>query len=133
MELPGIPARILEERILLLEKEIWEQQIYNNWLLWLLDGKERTNPPSPEKEARKEKSLDEILGEPTILEEEELSLEDILNQPLVKVEEYDPFETIANLQELLKDFISENNLLSLIISQRQRPKYFLSFQEYREK
>jgi hypothetical protein len=131
--IPGIPTRVLERQIFDLQKQIWEQQIYNNWLLWLLDGDEREWPIEPIEETPKEKSLEEILSEPVEEPEQEISFDDVVNQPIIKTPEFDPFETIANLQDILDEFVQENNLLSLIISQRPRPKYFVTFKEYRSK
>ncbi|AMQ10939.1 hypothetical protein [Brazilian marseillevirus] len=127
MQLPGVPIRVLEERVFFLQKEIWEQQKYGNWLLFLLDGEEREDPEEPKQDEEKIQSLSQILSETK--EEKVPSLSDVLSEPLVKVPETSPFEIIAELSELLQEYVIENNTLSLLVSQKEKPLWYRKYKE----
>lgn len=134
MKLDGIPVRLLEEKIFLLQKEIWEQQVYGDWLLFLLDGKEREFPEIPVQEEEKKSSLSEILASPVeVGEENEETLSDVLDAPLVKVPEFDPFVVISELSEILSEFISENNFLSLLVVENPKPLWYKTFAQYKKR
>lgn len=125
MQLPGTPIRILEERVFFLQKEIWEQQKYGNWLMFLLDGKEREEPEEPQAPQQKDLTLSQILSETK--EEKKKNLSDVLSEPLVDIPETSPFEIIAELSGLLQEYIIENNTLSLAVSQKEKPSWYRKY------
>nr|WNL49652.1 hypothetical protein MarFTMF_136 [Marseillevirus sp.] len=134
MKLEGIPVRVLEEKIFLIQKEIWEQQIYGDWLLFLLDGKEREIPESPIQEEPFEASLSQVLASSVeVNDENDETLSDVLDAPLIKVPQFDPFEVISELSEILSEFIFENNFLSLLVSEKPKPLWFKTFAEYKQR
>ncbi|AHA45919.1 hypothetical protein ISTM_21 [Insectomime virus] len=124
-QLPGVPIRVLEERVFFLRKEIWEQQKYGNWLLFLLDGEEREEPFEPIRDEEEIFSLSQILSETK--EEKVSTLSDVLSEPLVKIPEVNPFEIIAELSELLQEYVIENNTLSLLVSQKEKPLWYREY------
>nr|WRK65416.1 hypothetical protein MarFTME_371 [Marseillevirus futianmevirus] len=132
MKLEGIPVRLLEEKIFLIQKEIWEQQVLGDWLLFLLDGKKREIPEPPQEEKSPEISLTEALSLPVEVPEERETLSDVLETPLVKVPQFDPFETISELSQILSEFIFENNTLSLLVAESPKPLWFETFAQYKE-
>uniref|UniRef100_UPI0018DBC2EB hypothetical protein n=1 Tax=Bartonella refiksaydamii TaxID=2654951 RepID=UPI0018DBC2EB len=95
-------------------------------LLFLLDGEEREEPFEPIRDEEEIFSLSQILSETK--EEKVSTLSDVLSEPLVKIPEVNPFEIIAELSELLQEYIIENNTLSLLVSQKEKP---LWYREYR--
>ncbi|BAU79965.1 hypothetical protein A9K97_gp386 [Tokyovirus A1] len=132
MKLEGIPVRILEEKIFLIQREIWEQQVYGNWLSFLLDGNEREIPEPPQEEETREVSLSQVLSSLVEVESEE-TLADVLDAPLVKIPQFDPFEVISELSKILSEFISENNFLSLLVSEIPKPSWYKTFAEYKKR